>query len=1379
MSSSTAAQRIISIMVLICIIMATIPPVDGYAAPSAPVLELASTGSGTVSLQWSQPDDHGSPIIGYNIYRGEVPGEEKYFDSVQGTSSLTYTDTGLVNGRTYHYQVCAVNDAGPGNRSNEVSATPLSVPGAPTDFTGSSGVSSVTLRWLAPYDDGGLPIVQYKVYHSATPQTEIFLANSTTTTFTDNGLTIGRVYYYMVSAENAFGESGLSDEISVTVADVPGTVTGLMAVAGNASVTINWTAPSHTGGSPITGYLIYRGTQSGSESFLWNTASLNFKDTELTNGQTYYYYVRASNSNGAGQPSGEVSSTPLTVPYAPKDLKASKADQAAILTWSSPSVDGGSPILYYRIYRGTTLGSEIFISNSTITSFMDNGLTNGRTYYYLVSAVTGAGEGPRSNGVSVVPATVPAAPSQVTAAGSSSKVTLAWNAPYGGGSTILRYNVYWSVTPTGATTRIDTLTNATGYVHTSLTNGVTYYYSISAVTSIGEGPRSSPVSATPLSVPEAPSELTAAPGAKSITLTWTAPANGGTNVTGYKIYRGSASGGESLLKLIEPVTSYVDVGLPDNVIYYYKVRAVNSQGDGPLSSEVSARTYDHPAAPHNVIASSGNSYATLSWSTPAYVGGSPIIGYNVYRNVSGEWSLIASLVPSPFTDTGLQNGQEYGYTVRAVNGLGEGAPSEEVKVRPARIPDAPVLAAAGGLRSVNLTWTVPSFDGGSNITGYAIYRGVLSGDEVFLVSVGSILTFQDSGLSDGTTYYYRVTALNEEGEGSASLEVSAITLGLPGRPLNLVASPSGDNLHLSWQPPANDGGAVISGYMVYRGTTSDSMVAVALVNGTSYNDPDPQNGIVYNYSVAAVNIVGEGPAAETSVLMVRAPSELRSLTATPSSHRIALSWDPPADGGGTYLIGYRIYRSLSPGSMTILANVNDTQYLDIQLENGVTYYYWVSAVNSLLEGVLTGPVSAIPANVPSQVEGVVGVAGVRQAAISWAPPFDGGSPIMGYKIYRAPTQDGAYSLLISSVLSPFTDTRLQDSSTYWYRVSAVNRVGEGPMSDAMSVTTLTPPAKVSGVVVTAGDRSVKLSWNEAASTDGSDVTYRIYSSPVAGQERLLVVVSANSYIDVDLTNGRTYYYKVSAVNATGEGALSDEVSAIPMTVPSAPLDLKTEAGDGLVILSWKAPLEDGGGAVLGYRLYWSLNPNGSYLLVPVTGTGYLHDGLDNGVTYYYRVAAMNKAGEGNVSDTITAVPVAKPEPIIDLTAAMVNGKIVLTWTDTNPSSVDIIGYRIYRGSGSGNETLYDVSSSTTYTDEHVVAGLPYYYMVTALNATSESNPSNEASVVPGTGVQDIQDGGGIQTIEILMVVVVVLLAVGSIFIMVGKGILTFRRASNK
>ena len=126
----------------------------------------------------------------------------------------------------------------------------------------------------------------------------------------------------------------------------------------------------------------------------------------------------------------------------------------------------------------------------------------------------------------------------------------------------------------------------------------------------------------------------------------------------------------------------------------------------------------------------------------------------------------------------------------------------------------------------------------------------------------------------------------------------------------------------------------------------------------------------------------------------------------------------------------------------MIAAVNGTEYIDNGLENGVTYHYWVSAVNPLFEGETNGPLSAVPANVPSKVVNVSAVPGVRQSALSWEAPFNGGSGITSYKIYRSTSESGAYRLVVSTTALMFTDTGLMDSTTYWYG-SALNPVGEG------------------------------------------------------------------------------------------------------------------------------------------------------------------------------------------------------------------------------------------------------------------------------------------------------------------------------------------------
>ena len=144
--------------------------------------------------------------------------------------------------------------------------------------------------------------------------TETFLANASTPSYPDGVVTNGTTYYYKVSAENAIGESAPSNEASATPTappEPPGTPTDLQALAGDGTVSLSWTAPSFDGGSPITGYRVYRGTSPGGETFLQSTGAVtSFHDSGLVNGTTYYYKVTALNAIGEGSLSNEASATP-------------------------------------------------------------------------------------------------------------------------------------------------------------------------------------------------------------------------------------------------------------------------------------------------------------------------------------------------------------------------------------------------------------------------------------------------------------------------------------------------------------------------------------------------------------------------------------------------------------------------------------------------------------------------------------------------------------------------------------------------------------------------------------------------------------------------------------------------------------------------------------------------------------------------------------------------------------------------------------------------------------------------------------------------------------------------------------------------------------
>ena len=157
--------------------------------------------------------------------------------------------------------------------------------------------------------------------------------------------------------------------------------------------------------------------------------------------------------------------------------------------------------------------------------------------------------------------------------------------------------------------------------------------------SVGEGARSSERSATPAAPPRCPARRPSAPraaGNGSVALAWSAPtSNGGSAITGYKVYRGTSSGNESLYATLGVVTSWTDTSASNGTTYYYQVTAVNSVGEGARSGERSAT----PAAPADgarradpqLGRRAGNGSVALAWSAPASNGGSAITGYKVYR----------------------------------------------------------------------------------------------------------------------------------------------------------------------------------------------------------------------------------------------------------------------------------------------------------------------------------------------------------------------------------------------------------------------------------------------------------------------------------------------------------------------------------------------------------------------------------------------------------------------------------------------------------------------------------------------------------------------------------------------------------------------------
>ncbi|MFC1976782.1 hypothetical protein ACFLWS_00720 [Chloroflexota bacterium] len=1215
--------------------------------------------------------------------------------------------------------------------------------------------------------------------------------NGTTTWIQDTGQAYGGSVYSAYSGGTNFGYL-TSDEIE---ASTTGNVTVSFQYFPKALESTDVWLQTYNGTGYENRYDLVGGTNN-----VWNLYSEVITDPQyLIAGFRVRFDSSLASGNDQIYIDDVVITTDTTPPAPPTGLAATAGDEEISLAWTS---NNETDLWGYNVYRGPTSGNYTQINGTMVltNSYTDTPLYGGGTYYYAVTAVDlGNNESGYSNEDNATANNIaPAAPTGLSANATEFQVSLDWNDNTEGD--LDSYNVYRSLTSSSNYTQIESLVATSNYTDSGLTNGVTYYYVVTAVdNATSESLYSNEASDTPVDLnPAAPTGLAATGGDEEISLDWND--NTEVDINGYDVYRGDSGGGpyNKINVSLVATSNYTDTPLYGGGTYYYVVKAVdNGTNESAYSSENSTTATDiAPAVPAVLVATGGDEEISLDWNDNIET---DLDGYNVYRgpNTGNTTELVGSLVAtSNYTDTGLYGGGTYYYVVTAADtGTNESGNSNEDNATASNAaPAAPTgLAATGGEEEISLDWN-DNTEG--DLEGYNIYRGLTSGNYTYVDNVTAPTSnYTDSGLFGGGTYYYVVTAVdNLSAESGNSNEHSAVASSVPlAAPTGLLATAGDEEVSLNWDDNIEGD---LDGYNVYRSLTSGAnytQVNVGLVATSNYTDTGLVNAATYYYVVTAVDTFSSES------------DYSNEANATPQAGQITLlddgfegtPWDANWDGNGTtdwqlssagggyggstysadhasgdtYLttddldalsadnitisfwfklkfltkgpVYVQTYNGTSFNTLHDLAvypgavvntycyyseNITDSQYFrsDFRLRFDGSAYTSDAYIDDVFIGMSTSP--------PAAPTGLVATPSDGEVSLDWNDNTD--PDLDGYNVYRSLTGDNyTYVDNVTAPTSNYTDTGLSNNVTYYYVVTAVDLgSNESLYSNVDSTVANVPPAAPSGLGATSGDSQVSLDWSD--NSEGDLASYNVYRGLSSGNYTYIdnVVAPTSDYTDTGLSNNVTYYYVVTAVdNVTAESSNSNEDNAVANVPPAAPTGLIATAGDGQVGLDWNDNSE---GDLAGYNVYRSLSSGANYTEIESlwTSSNYTDTGLTNGITYYYVVTAVdNVTAQSGYSNESSATP-GDPPPAAPTGLVATSGKqlVSLDWNDNGEGDLD--GYNVYSSLTSGaNYTQINgvLVSTSNYTDTGLTGGVTYYYVVTAVNTlANESGYSNEDSATP-------------------------------------------------
>ena len=562
------------------------------------------------------------------------------------------------------------------------------------------------------------------------------------------------------------------------------------------------------------------------------------------------------------------------------------------------------------------------------------------------------------------------------------------------------------------------------------------------------------------------------------------------------------------------------------------------------------------------------------------------------------------------------------------------------------VPAAPVtptgFAAAQGF-PVALGWT--------RTTGAATYNikraASISGPFTNLANTASI-TYADSNLTVGATYYYEISAVGKFGESSNSIIASAQACSPPPAPSTVVINVSGSQATLTWNSVPG-----ATGYVIQRAVSSTPFSAIGTTPATHFTDANLVGGTNYLYEVIATNGCSQSPSS-AYVFGSLPPSAPTGLSATPADNTIALNWNV-----STGASGYNVKRAGSATGpfVTVGTNVANTVYLDLGLTAGATYFYEVSALNS--GGESSNSVSAnatvcggsLPGGWTDQDLGTVGFAGSASSC-------NGNSFVV---------QGSGADIWGAADAFNFASDAFSGNTSLAARVVSVEAIDPWTKAGLMFRNDTTAGSAFVDLFATPGN-GVNLQWRSTSGGQCSTTSSANLTAPLW----LKLVRSGSTFIGYYSTDGTNWS---SAGNATvtmtsllgGLEVTAHNNSYLATTifdhvctnVAMAPSGLTATAGSQQVALTWNTDP-----AAIGYNVKCSAVPGGPYSVVAanVPATTYTVTRLANGTPYYFVVSTVNPLGESANSSQVVAIPAPPTPPVIGATQTSTN--VVLSWQPT-------------------------------------------------------------------------------------------------------------------